>query len=143
MNSMQRKARTIMVGQFGEGGKILEVLHEMKNIVITGLICSGIEAVNICASSLPDLILISVITGDISGFETARWILEQYKEAKVIMISTEYNEQFLRASIDTNSEAYIPVYAGKKNLKEVIGALVSKSIKHNTPRLTEVDTVFQ
>lgn len=130
MTETQRKLKTLIVGQFGEGGKMLEVLYDIKNISMMGLIYSGIAAVNLCASNFPDLILISVITGDISGFETARWIMEQHPEIKVVMVSAEYNEQFLRASIDINAEAYIPVYAGKKNIREAIGTLADKLKKY-------------
>lgn len=96
------------------------ILTHDEAIQVVASVSSGEEAINKAPSAKPDLILMDIIMGGMTGIETTRWIKEQNKGVKVILISSEVNKQMVAMGIQCGIDGYLPKNVEKDTLFEAI-----------------------
>ncbi|HEX8038013.1 MAG TPA: response regulator transcription factor [Chryseosolibacter sp.] len=96
------------------------LLNEAEDIEIVGSVPSGEEAISIFPSLKPDVILMDIMMGGMTGIEATRWIKEQDPNAKVILISSEVKKDLVTAGIQCGIDGYLPKDVDLTILREAI-----------------------
>ena len=99
---------------------IAAILHNVEGIKVVGGLSSGEEAVNGLKTYNPDIILMDIMMGGMTGIEATRWIKEQDSKIKVIIISSEVKKEFVSEGIKNGIDGYLPKNADKATLVEAI-----------------------
>ena len=84
------------------------LLKEATDIEIVGSVPSGEEAINIFPTLRPDVILMDIMMGGMTGIEATRWVKEQDSHVKVILISSEIKKELVTAGIQCGIDGYLP-----------------------------------
>jgi len=84
------------------------LLKEAPDIEIVGSVPSGEEAINIFPTLRPDVILMDIMMGGMTGIEATRWVKEQDSHVKVILISSEIKKELVTAGIQCGIDGYLP-----------------------------------
>lgn len=120
------------------------LLSQHSDIEVVGTVESGEEAINACAAQSPDVVLMDIMMGGMTGIEATRWIKEQNNGIKVIIISSEIRKDLLEAGIQCGIDGYIPkdidvetlhqaihtVFNGGRYFNEAITNLVFEEFYH-------------
>lgn len=106
---MQKKIKVVIVDDHGllRHG-LLSLLNAVPDIEVLASISSGEEAINLPDMLQPDIYLMDIVMKGMSGIEATRWIKEQNPGAKVILISSEVNKDFVTAGIESGIDGYLP-----------------------------------
>lgn len=127
------------------------LLSQHSDIEVVGTVESGEEAINACAAQSPDVVLMDIMMGGMTGIEATRWIKEQNNGIKVIIISSEIRKDLLEAGIQCGIDGYIPkdidvetlhqaihtVFNGGRYFNEAITNLVFEEFYHKK-KLTQL-----
>lgn len=84
------------------------LLNGAEDIEIVGAVSSAEEAISVIPSLMPNLILMDILMGGMSGIEATRWIKEQDHTIKVILVSAEIKKELLTAGIQCGIDGYLP-----------------------------------
>ncbi len=84
------------------------LLRQGEDIEVVGSVPSGEEAISIFPSLKPDVILMDIMMGGMTGIEATRWIKEQDSNVKVILISSEIKKELVTAGIQCGIDGYLP-----------------------------------
>jgi DNA-binding NarL/FixJ family response regulator len=96
------------------------LLRQAEDIEIVGSAPSGEEAISIFPSLKPDVILMDIMMGGMTGIEATRWIKEQDGNVKVILISSEIKKELVTAGIQCGIDGYLPKDVDLNVLHEAI-----------------------
>ena len=102
---------------------IASILNQVEGINIVGGVSSGEEAVNGLKTFNPQIILMDIMMSGMTGLEATRFIKEQDKNIKVIIISSEVKKEFVSEGIKSGIDGYLPKNADKHTLVEAIRAV--------------------
>jgi DNA-binding NarL/FixJ family response regulator len=117
---------------------IVSMLSDCSDIQVVGSSSNGEEAINRVQELQPDVVLMDIMLRGMTGIEATRWIKEQDKNVKVILVSMEVKKEFLQAGIQSGINGYLPkdtdkdtmitairtVYAGERYFTDAITKLV-------------------
>jgi DNA-binding NarL/FixJ family response regulator len=117
---------------------IASMLSDCADIQVVGSSPNGEEAINKVQELQPDVVLMDIMLRGMTGIEATRWIKEQDKNVKVILVSMEVKKEFLQAGIQSGINGYLPkdtdketmitairtVYAGERYFTDAITKLV-------------------
>lgn len=84
------------------------LLSQADDIEIVGSVPSGEEAISVFPSLKPDVILMDIMMGGMTGIEATRWIKEQDSNIKVVLISSEIRKELVTAGIQCGIDGYLP-----------------------------------
>ena len=84
------------------------LLAQVEDVEIVGAVPSGEEAVSVFPSLKPDVILMDIMMGGMTGIEATRWIKEQDSNIKIILISSEIKKELVTAGIQCGIDGYLP-----------------------------------
>ncbi|MGC1240634.1 MAG: response regulator transcription factor [Chryseosolibacter sp.] len=96
------------------------LLNLADDIQVVGSVPSGEDAINIFPSLKPDIILMDIMMGGMTGIEATRWIKEQDSNVKVILISSEIKKELVSAGIQCGIDGYLPKDVDQSVLQEAI-----------------------
>ncbi len=96
------------------------LLSQADDLDIVGSVPSGEEAISIFPSLKPDIILMDIMMGGMTGIEATRWIKEQDPNVKVILISSEIKKELVTAGIQCGIDGYLPKDVDLDILREAI-----------------------
>lgn len=101
------------------------LLRQAEDIEIVGSVPSGEEAISVFPSLRPDVILMDIMMGGMTGIEATRWIKEQDAQVKVILISSEIKKELVTAGIQCGIDGYLPKDVEFDVLQEAIRTVKS------------------
>lgn len=84
------------------------LLNQADDIEVVGSVASGEEAISIFPNVKPDVILMDIMMGGMTGIEATRWIKEQDSTVRVILISSEIRKELVTAGIQCGIDGYLP-----------------------------------
>ena len=96
------------------------LLSQADDIEIVRSVPSGEEAISLFPTLKPDVILMDIMMGGMTGIEATRWIKEQDPQAKVILISSEIKKELVTAGIQCGIDGYVPKDVDLNVLREAI-----------------------
>ena len=108
-NSPNTKIRVLIVDDhrlLRDG--LAALLSQADDIQVVGSVPSGEEAISIFPSLKPDVILMDIMMGGMTGIEATRWIKEQDSQVKVVLISSEIKKELVTAGIQCGIDGYLP-----------------------------------
>lgn len=121
MSSVNSKIKVMIVDDHRLLRDGLEaLLTQADDIDIVGSVPSGEEAISIFHSLKPDVILMDIMMGGMTGIEATRWIKEQDQNVKVILISSEIKKELVTAGIQCGIDGYLPKDVESNVLGEAI-----------------------
>ena len=106
---------------------VLEVLVGMlePTYKIAATLCNGTAVVDQAAALLPDLIILDVSLGDISGFEVAKRLKRAGSPAKIIFLSLHEDMDFVGAAFGLGASGYVFKSRLTTDLDNAIAAVLS------------------
>jgi DNA-binding NarL/FixJ family response regulator len=99
---------------------VAAILNQVEGIKVVGGVSSGEEAVNGLKTYNPHIVLMDIMMSGMTGLEATRWIKEQDKNVKVIIITSEVKKEFVSEGIKSGIDGYLPKNADKGTLVEAI-----------------------
>ncbi len=94
---------------------------------VLGVAQDGAQAVAMAEALRPDIVLMDVRMPEMDGVDAARLIGQRLPEAKVIMLSTFLDEDYLRASLERGAKGYLLKSVSPEELLEAVRAVHSGS----------------
>lgn len=99
---------------------IAAILKTADGIEVVGGLSSGEDAVNQFKDFKPDVILMDILMGGMTGLEATRWIKEQDERIKVIIITSEIKKEFVSTGIKFGIDGYLPKDVDKETLIDAV-----------------------
>jgi len=103
---------------------------------VLGVASNGVEAVEMAERLGPDIVLMDVKMPEMDGVDAARLIGARLPEARIIMLSTFLDEEYLRASLERGAKGYILKSVSTEELLEAIRAVNRGSTLFSGPVAT-------
>ncbi len=105
---------------------ISAVLEKLGGNVV-GEASNGLEAVSLYGALRPDLVLLDITMPQLDGVETLRRIMEQDKNAQVIIVSSVGHKEMVWKAISLGAKSFVTkpfdaAYAGR-----IIGEVVGRN----------------
>jgi DNA-binding NarL/FixJ family response regulator len=88
---------------------LLETLLEMlePSYRVAAALCNGASVLEKVSVLLPDLVILDISLGDLTGFEVARRLKEIGCSAKIIFLSVHEDIDFVNAAFDLGACGYV------------------------------------
>ena len=107
---------------------IKSLFNDYPELEVIGEAVNGKEAIEKAKLIKPDIILMDIGLPDISGIDTAKKILENNNNIKIIMLTSHINEQELNASLIAGANAYVIKDISTEYLMSVIKMVKTCSV---------------
>ncbi len=99
---------------------IASMLEGLEDVEVIGIVEGGEEAINLTATTVPDVFLMDVVMKGMSGIEATKWIKDSNPSIKIIIISGEVSKDFITRGIKAGISGYLPKDVDKDTLVEAI-----------------------
>ena len=99
---------------------IQSMLKDAPDIEVIGSVSSGEEAINLARSHHPDVILMDIMMGGMTGIEATRWIKEDEPNIKIVLVTMEISKDYVSAGIKSGVNGYLPKDVDKDTLIKAI-----------------------
>ena len=99
---------------------LLITLEEDPTLQVVGEAANGIEAVELAAKLMPDVILMDLLMPGMNGLDAIVKILENHPQIKVLVATSLEDEAKVLAAIQAGALGYFPKSAPRKYLFEAI-----------------------
>ncbi len=96
------------------------MLQNTEDIEIIGSVSSGEEAINEVRQNKPDVILMDIMMGGMTGVEATRWIKEFDPTVKVVLVTMEISKEYVSAGIKSGVDGYLPKDIDKETLIDAV-----------------------
>lgn len=103
---------------------IASILNHVEGIKVVGGLSSGEEAISNLEKYAPDVILMDILMGGMTGLEATRWIKEQNNSIRIIIITSEIKKEYVSTGIKCGIDGYLPKDVDKETLIEAIRAVM-------------------
>jgi DNA-binding NarL/FixJ family response regulator len=101
------------------------MLEIEEDITVVGRAADGAEAVDQARETRPDIILMDVQMPNVDGIEALRRIRAEHPEAKVIVLTTYRNEDYIFPSLQAGARGYLLKDASREELADAIRAVAA------------------
>lgn len=85
----------------------LKIILESKGYEVSGIAHNGIDGVKLFECTKPDLTLMDIRMKEQNGIETSKIILEKYPDAKILLLTTFKDEEYITHAISNGVKGYI------------------------------------
>ncbi|HMP98558.1 MAG TPA: response regulator transcription factor [Cyclobacteriaceae bacterium] len=99
---------------------INSMLSGIADIEVSGSFASAEEAINEVRENPPDVILMDIMMGGMTGIEATRWIKDLESNVKIILVTKEVSKEYVSAGIKSGVDGYLPKDVDKDTLVEAI-----------------------
>lgn len=104
---------------------VAAMLNDVDDIEVIGSVPSGEDAINTVRETRPDVILMDILMGGMTGIEATRWIKNDDPTIKVVMLSMEISREYVSAGIQSGVDGYLPKDIDKETLVQAIRTVFS------------------
>jgi DNA-binding NarL/FixJ family response regulator len=91
-----------------------------EDVDVIGSVPSGEDAFNMVRDTRPDVILMDIMMGGMTGIEATRWIKNFDPTIRIIILSMEISKDYVSASIKSGVDGYLPKDVDKETVIEAI-----------------------
>jgi DNA-binding NarL/FixJ family response regulator len=96
------------------------MLLNTKEIEIIASVSSGEAAINEVRQNKPDVILMDIMMGGMTGIEATRWVKEFDPAVKVVLVTMEISKEYVSAGIKSGVDGYLPKDIDKETLLDAV-----------------------
>lgn len=100
------------------------ILESDKEITVVGLGNSVKEAVELFYKTQPDVLLLDIRMGEMSGLDAAEAVLKMQKDAKVLFLTTFADDEYIIKALKIGARGYIL----KQNFESIVPAVKAVNI---------------
>ncbi|MCL2663289.1 MAG: response regulator transcription factor [Oscillospiraceae bacterium] len=97
------------------------ILQSDSEIEVVAVGTSGEEAIELYESFMPDILLMDIQMGGISGLDAGERILSKHPDAKVLLLTTFSDNEYIVKALQIGAKGYLV----KQNAEAIIPALKS------------------
>ncbi len=108
--------------------KTLQIKLESMGHTVIASAKSGKEAVALYQEHLPDLVTMDITMPIMNGIEALKLIKKDFKDAKVIMVTSHGEEKLVMDAITSGARGYLLKPITEEKLSEVIGKVYPECI---------------
>lgn len=105
----------------------LKTILEAENISVVGIGYNGKEAIKLYESLHPDIILMDIRMGTMTGLEAAEAILKIDGNAKILFLTTFSDDEYIIKSLKIGAKGYII----KQNFESIVPSLQAVHMGQN------------
>lgn len=99
------------------------LLEDLPGVMVVGEAGSGREALQLCQSLEPDLVILDIRLPDQSGVEVCRQILARWAHLKVIILTSYVSDDLIAETILAGAAGYVRKQVGNQELVRAIEAV--------------------
>jgi len=99
---------------------VQSMLGDTDDLEVIGSVSSGEDSINHVRESRPDVILMDIMMGGMTGIEATRWIKEFDPTIKVILLTMEISRDYVSAGIKSGVDGYLPKDVDRETLLEAL-----------------------
>lgn len=119
-------ARVVVVDDFDFArAAFRNILSDEPGVELVGEATNGREAINLCASVRPDLVLMDVRMPEMDGLAATRAIKRQYPTIIILMITMHENPDYLYEALKAGAAGYVLKGASQDELISAIRRALS------------------
>lgn len=83
------------------------ILEATGKITVIGMGGSGSDAVSLYRSLLPDVLLMDIRMGEMSGISAAETILKEFPDARILFLTTFSDDEYITQALRIGAKGYI------------------------------------
>jgi NarL family two-component system response regulator LiaR len=95
-------------------------LKGFDDLELVGEACSGAEALELCAETAPDVILMDMVMPDMDGAEATRLIRQRHPGAQVIALTSFQEEDLIQKALQAGAVGYLLKNVSAQDLAHAI-----------------------
>src|SRR5260221_10055074 len=95
-------------------------LEAFPDMVLVGEAAHGVDAIEMCDQSTPDVVLMDVLMPQMDGIEATRRIRAKYPHVQVLMLSSSKDEDLIKAGIQAGAIGYVLKNISAEDMAEAI-----------------------
>jgi DNA-binding NarL/FixJ family response regulator len=107
---------------------LCRLLEGEDDIKVVGQTGSGIEAVKLCSSEKPDVVILDYSLPDIDGLETTRRIVALELSTKILILTMYTNEEYATRLVRAGASGFIVKVASTDELLTAIHKVANKGV---------------
>jgi len=111
------------------------LLEAHETVEVIGEAASGREAIRICLSSRPDVLVLDISLPDLSGIDVTRQIKEQLPELAIIILTVHSSKEHIREAMLAGASSYVLKDSPSEELVKAIDA-VSRGEAYLSPSVS-------
>lgn len=92
------------------------MLKGTDDIEVIGSVISGEESINAARRNRPDVILMDIMMGGMTGIEATRWIKEFDSSIRIVIVTMEVSKDYVSAAIKSGVDGYLPKDVDRETL---------------------------
>lgn len=128
------------------------ILEAQPDITVMGIGKNGYEAITLYEQHMPDVLLMDIRMDELSGLEAASEILKNHPDAKILLLTTFSDDEYIMKAIHIGAKGYIlkqdfeaiaPAITAVYNGQTVLGDEVMNRIPSLMSAQTSVDYVAE
>lgn len=83
------------------------ILGSQPDITIAGMGNSGTEAISLYTALQPDILLMDIRMGEMSGLQAGEEILKNYPDAKILYLTTFLDDEYIIHALNIGAKGYM------------------------------------
>lgn len=128
------------------------ILEAQPDITVMGIGKNGYEAITLYKQHMPDVLLMDIRMDELSGLDAAGEILKNHPDAKILLLTTFSDDEYIMKAIHIGAKGYIlkqdfeaiaPAITAVYNGQTVLGDEVMNRIPSLMSAQTSVDYVAE
>ena len=96
------------------------LLRSEADLDVIGQCGDGLEAIKLADELLPDVMVVDVIMGGVSGLEVTRQVHKKYPQIGIVILSMHNNEGYVLEALRSGAKAYVLKDSGPEELIKAI-----------------------
>jgi NarL family two-component system response regulator LiaR len=109
------------------------MLQSFNDLMVVGVARTGLQALQICDKTKPDVVLMDLLMPDVDGAEITRQIHEQYPNIHVIVLTSWDEYELVQRALTQGAETYLLKNASAVQLAEAIRAVQAGHVEVSLP----------
>lgn len=111
------------------------LLGQASDITVVGEAGTGLEALRLVETLLPDVVLMDISMPGLNGLEAVQRIAAQFPEVRVIILSMHANEEYVRQALRSGAQGYLLKDAATAELELAVRA-VQRGAVYLSPQIS-------
>jgi two-component system chemotaxis response regulator CheY len=120
--------RLLLIDDSQYARELLKMILEEGGHEIVGEAANGIEGVEMYMALKPDLVILDMIMPRLNGLNTLQAIRAYDKDARILIISADNQEEHVRKSVKEGADGYISKPYKKKVVIEEVSNLIGSPV---------------
>jgi DNA-binding NarL/FixJ family response regulator len=122
---------------------VRSILDDTRKLQIVGEAGDGMEAIEMAATLLPDVVLLDIGLPKLNGIEAAKRIRQRCPESRIIFFTQEQDSDVRSAALATGAAAYlVKSRAACELLQTIESVIVNSKRSHDHTEYTSLESAI-